>query len=102
MHHQTTYKLALSTKQKQLPVPSKVSRNCSQLISGESQTQDHYKTVSFIPIHHWLNTKQASNYLGISQPTLRKMRQDKLFTAHQYGRRFLYSKSELDAAIEHL
>ncbi|MFT8812446.1 helix-turn-helix domain-containing protein [Oenococcus sp.] len=93
-------KRMLTTKQKRLSDPSKVTNN--RLASDKNQTQSNYKANEPLTNYNWFNSKQASHYLGISQPTLRKMRKEKLFQVHQYGRRFLYSKSELDLAITKL
>ncbi|MHA5112434.1 hypothetical protein ATX60_01030 [Oenococcus oeni] len=89
-------------KEKSSSLPAKVIDDNSLYAPDNNQVHANYKASGSLNNRNWLNSKEAANWLGVSQPTLRKMRRDKLFTAHQYGRRFLYSKSELDAAVENL
>jgi excisionase family DNA binding protein len=56
-------------------------------------------TTDSTAIQIWFNSKQAAAYIGVSQPTFRKMVKTRIFIAHQYGSRQFFNRQELDTAL---
>lgn len=47
----------------------------------------------------WLNVKETATYIGVSQPTLRKMIKSGLVPVHSFERRQFFNREEIDQAL---
>ena len=59
-------------------------------------TLDKQELLTLLQTKNVLTTKEAALYLGISVPTLRKLRRNKKIVSYQPSRKVFYKREELD------
>ncbi|MFT9022280.1 helix-turn-helix domain-containing protein [Lentilactobacillus hilgardii] len=86
----------MSSKLKSSTNPSSKT-NLVEPTNVPEQNQEHLNYLT--SQRTWLNVKETAVYIGVSQPTLRKMIKTGLIPVHSFERRQFFNRQEIDQAL---